>query len=228
MTILELEKRFIKLVNEAAYAHDEYTVMHDACRMMAVAIHNRFNMGESFRKYEQEFEDCRKKYGENFTKIAELFAITVEALELRREDFLGNLMSQIGTTAKSFGQFLTPTCVSKLMARINADGTAYTPGQIVKLSDPACGASVTLIEGAEAFIAKGVRQADIYILAEDLEDLAFSTSYVQLSLLGYAARVTRMNSLSRQVFEGPWYTPGFYLHGMPMRLAAERAKEKVA
>ena len=41
-------------------------------------------------------------------------------------------------------------------------------------------------------------------------------------MLGYAAVVTRRDTLSLKVYEGPWYTPCYFAHGMPMRLIAER------
>lgn len=53
---------------------------------------------------------------------------------------------------------------------------------------------------------------------EDLDPTASYISYTQFSLLGYPAIVTNQDSLSMKIYEGPWYTPGYYLHGMPMRL----------
>ena len=29
-----------------------------------------------------------------------------------------------------------------------------------------------------------------------------------------------------KVYEGPWYTPCYFAHGMPMRLLAERSRQK--
>ncbi len=216
----ERAKEFVKLLEQATGAYSLYNVMHDACRAMAIAIHNRFEMDkEKFDAYEREYLDIERKYGEKFDRVKEAFGVVVFALEEKREDFLGAIMSEIGTTEPGFGQFLTPTHVARLMARINGVPDGYEPGQIIKVNDPACGASVLLIESAEAMMAEGVRQSDLLLFAEDLEDLSFSVSYVQLSLLGYAVRVTRMDSLSGQVFDGPWYTPGYFIHAMPMRLS---------
>ena len=90
---------------------------------------------------------------------------------------------------------------------------------IVRLNDPCCGCGVLVIQGAEAFLAKGWRQADVLIDAGDIDGRALDMCYVQLSLLGYAAVVRHQNALTRQ-YLGPSpvrYTPGWYLHGFPMR-----------
>ena len=36
-----------------------------------------------------------------------------------------------------------------------------------------------------------------------------------------ASLAARMDSLSGKVYEGPWYTPGYFLHCMPIRRLAE-------
>ena len=43
-------------------------------------------------------------------------------------------------------------------------------------------------------------------------------SYVELSLLGYAAVVRHEYALTRQVLSRPRFTPGYFLHGFPMRV----------
>ena len=81
-----------------------------------------------------------------------------------------------------------------------------------------------LIESARKFVDAGGCRSDVLLLADDLDANAFNISFVQLSLLGWAAVVRRMDSLSGKVYEGPWFTPGYFLYCMPMRrLAAGRA-----
>ena len=99
-------------------------------------------------------------------------------------------------------------------------GIEYTPGKIISLSDPSCGSSVLLIEGAEKLLADGVRQADILIQAGDIDGRACDISYVQLSLLGYAAVVQHMDALAMRRISPDRFTPGYYLHCMPMRRVA--------
>jgi len=50
----------------------------------------------------------------------------------------------------------------------------------------------------------------------------FDISYVQLSLLGYAAVVQHADALAMRRISPDRFTPGYYLHGMPMRRASRR------
>ena len=74
-----------------------------------------------------------------------------------------------------------------------------------------------LIEGAEKLLADGVRQSDLVLVAGDIDGRACDISYIQLSLLGYAACVQHMDALSQRRISPDRYTPGWYLHSMPMR-----------
>ena len=58
------------------------------------------------------------------------------------------------------------------------------------------------------------------VLAGDIDGRACDISYVQLSLLGYAAVVQHMDALSQRRISPDRYTPGYYLHCMPMRRVA--------
>ena len=142
------------------------------------------------------------------------------ALERHREDFLGHALENLGAANTHNGQFLTPVHLSRFIAKVSCRGLDYTPGKIISLSDPACGSSVLLIEGAEQLLADGVRQADILIQAGDIDGRACDISYVQLSLLGYAAVVQHMDALAMRRISPDSFTPGYYLHCMPMRRVA--------
>ena len=168
-----------------------------------------------------------EKHGkENEAAFAQLFSAVAQKLEVTRTDFLGEVMTLMDATNKSTSQFLTPVCISRMMGRMTFERAEKpVPGEIVNLSDPCCGAGVLLIEGANAFMENGGRQGDILIRAEDLDFNAFNICYVQLSLLGFPAIVTLMDSISREVFEGPWYTPGYFIHAMPMRLAGRNTNQ---
>jgi hypothetical protein len=218
-------EEFIRMVEKLSGRYSPLQVFQDACRMMALAIHSALLCFDPAAKEraEREYAELVEKHGkENEAAFAQLFSAVAQKLEVTRTDFLGEVMTRMGATNKSTSQFLTPVDVSRMMARMTFERAEKpVPGEIVNLSDPCCGAGVLLIEGANAFIDAGGRQGDILIRAEDLDYNAFNIAFVQLSLLGFAAVVTRMDSLSREVFEGPWYTPGYFLHAMPMRLAGK-------
>ena len=144
------------------------------------------------------------------------------ALERDREDFLGHALEHLGAANTKNGQFLTPVCLSRVAARVGCAKKPedYEPGNIVKINDPSCGSSVLLIEGCEALHEAGVRGDDILVIAGDIDSRACDISYVQLSLLGYAAIVQHMDALAQKRYSPDRFTPGYFLHCMPMRRAS--------
>jgi len=221
----DLKPEFIKTLNSIARKFPTWQVFADAMRMMALTLRSPLLLEPCEKEEcERQFSDIEERYSEERSQIAKLFAIVMQALEESQTDFLGGVMERIGASNLGTDQYLTPTPVSSMMARVLAHPTDYKPGQIVTMSDPSCGASVMLIESARKFVEAGGCRSDVLLLADDLDANAFNISFVQLSLLGWAAAVRRMDSLSGKVYEGPWYTPGYFLYCMPMRrMAAGRA-----
>lgn len=218
MTNEELKKLFIKEVHEAARARYAVDVFADMVRTMALAIESPLTLGERRKAIEAEYAQIKGRYTEDeFVHFPIALAMVQMALERHREDFLGHALEALGAANTHNGQFLTPVCVSRMMAAVNCRGLDYTPGKIISISDPSCGSSVLLIEGAEAMIADGVNQADILVIAGDIDHRACDISYVQLSLLGCAAVVQHMDALSQRRISPDRFTPGYYLHCMPMR-----------
>ena len=213
---------FIKKLQTVSQSYDQNTIFQDVCRIFSLSLRGALAIQkeekDAIEDYYQKFVE---KYGNDcMRKIGDLFAIVVEALEMRRTDFLGHIYEKLNATKKGFGQFLTPESVSRFMSMVTFAGIKTSPGNIIKICDPTCGAGILLIEGAEEFINSGGRQGDILLFADDLDDTACCITYTQFSLLGYAAIVRRMDSLANVVYEGPWYTIGYFAHAMPMRLLA--------
>ena len=221
MTNEELKKLFIKEVHAAARGRYAVEVFADMVRTMALAIESPLTLGERRKAIEAEYAQIKGRYTEEeFSHFPVALAMVQMALERHREDFLGHALEELGAANTRNGQFLTPVCISRMMAAVNCRGIDYTPGKIISISDPSCGSSVLLIEGAEAMIADGVNQADILVLAGDIDGRACDISYVQLSLLGYAAVVQHMDALAQRRISPDRFTPGYYLHCMPMRRVA--------
>ena len=217
----DLKKEFIKEVHAAARARYAVEVFADMVRTMALALESPLTLGERRKAIEAEYAQIKGRYTEDeFVHFPIALAMVQMALERHREDFLGHALENLGAANTHNGQFLTPVCVSRMMAAVNCRGLDYTPGKIISISDPSCGSSVLLIEGAEAMIADGVNQADILVLAGDIDHRACDISYVQLSLLGYAAVVQHMDALAMKRISPDRFTPGYYLHCMPMRRVA--------
>ena len=214
----DLKKDFIKEVQAAARSRFAVDVFADMVRAWALAIESPLSLGERHKAIEDEYFQIKGRYEpEEFAHFPQALALVFLALEYHREDFLGHALEALGAANTRNGQFLTPVCVSRMMAKVGLSGFEHKPGEVVKLADSACGSSVLLIEGAEQLIAQGANQRDIVLVAGDIDGRACDISYVQLSLLGYAACVQHMDALACKRFSPDRYTPGWYLHGMPMR-----------
>lgn len=209
---------FRKMLPTVSNAYSPSDIFRDVCRIFSLSLRGAVTINKAERdEIEGMYASLAGRYGpDGMKKVGAMFAHLVEAMELKRSDFLGHVYEDLNATVKSFGQFFTPDCVSRMMARMTFSARPE-PGKVVTMNDCACGAGALLIEGAEAFVGCGGRQGDILIYAEDLDATACCIAYTQLSLLGYPAIVHHMDSLSRKVYEGPWFTVGYFLHGMPMR-----------
>lgn len=217
-----MDREFVKTLNSIARKFPIWQVFADAVRMMALTIRSPLLLDPGEREEcERQFANLAERYADEKSQMAKLFAIVVQALEDSQTDFLGGVMERIGSSNLGTDQYLTPTPVASSIARVLAVSADCEPGRIVTMSDPSCGASVMLIESARKFVEAGGRRSDVLLLADDLDANAFNISFVQLSFLGWAAVVRRMDSLTGKLYEGPWYTPGYFLHSMPMRRMAE-------
>lgn len=213
----ECHREFLRLLAAASRTRDQRGVFCDFCRAASLSLRGALVFGAEKADIERQYAALATEYGrDGMTAFSHMLAVVVEALDAKRSDLLGHIYEELNATNKHFGQFFTPDSVSRLMGEMTIPKPV--PGQIVTLADPAAGAGALLIEGAEHFIASGGRQGDIVIQADDLDATACCITYVQLSLLGYAAVVRRMDSLRMEVYEGPWFTFGYFAHGMPMRL----------
>ena len=217
----DLKKLFIGEVHAAAKSRYAVEVFADMARAMAIALESPIALGERRKAIEAEYAQIKSRYSEDeFTHFPIALALVQMALEQKREDFLGHALEELGAANTRNGQFLTPVCVSRFMAQVGLRGLESKPGEVVRLSDPSCGSSVLLIEGAEKLLQDGIPQRDILLIAGDIDGRACDISYVQLSLLGYAAVVQHMDALAQRRISPDRYTPGYYLHGMPMRRIA--------
>ena len=214
----DLKKLFVDEVHAAARSRYAVEVFADMVRMFAICLESPLVVGERHKALEDEYFQIKGRYTEDeFVHFPIALAMVQMALEKRREDFLGHALEHLGASNTRNGQFLTPVCVSRFMAQVGCQGIEYTPGTVIRLSDPSCGSSVLLIEGAEKLLADGVRQSDLVLVAGDIDGRACDISYIQLSLLGYAACVQHMDALAQRRISPDRYTPGWYLHCMPMR-----------
>lgn len=223
-------REFLKLLPKVSDHHNQRDIFCDACRIFCLSLRGAVTMDAKEKdEIEAEYQRYVTKYGkEGMEKICTLFSYVVDALELKRQDFLGHIYEELSATNKQFGQFLTPDSVARMMALITYQCENPKHGKIVKFNDCSCGAGALLIEAAEAFMSQGGRQGDLILYGEDLDPTACYITYTQFSLLGYPAVVTHQDTLSMKVYEGPWYTFGYFAHAMPMRLLCKHMDDAYA
>lgn len=211
---------FIRELTAMSARHNIITVFGDAVGMMAAALvmATARDMAAADREYKAIADRYTK---EEMAHLPKMLVSVIDALELRRESFLGPILEEVGAANQHNGQFLTPNDVAKMMAECNMDRYEHTPGKVVKIADPACGAGVTLIAQAEMLVQKKhVPQRDIFLIGGDIDKRAVDMTFVELTLLGYAARVDHMNALTMEVLSPARYTIGYYLHGIQWRAAS--------
>ena len=217
----ERHKEFIKLIEGAARSRSMVDVFGDAVHLMAQALWKQCLTDKAAAdEVEADWQRTRDMYSdEEYQNICKAFAVVAEALEHSRTEFLGVVLEHIGASNTRNGQFLTPECVARMMAECLTPNVAemHKAGEVITISDPSCGASVLLVEQAERLLEGGIPQSDIFVIAGDIDRRACDMSYIELSLLGYAARVDHMDALAMKEYSKPRYTIGYFLHGFPMR-----------
>ena len=171
----DFKKPMEKALKRLAGHRSNYEAWADFAIVGAAELAAPFFSGNSIQ---DDAKLARAKYDEDeLQAMAEMMGLTILALEENpNQDFLGSMFMALEIGNKHNGQFLTPVCVSRMMAGVGCLGIEYTPGKIISLSDPSCGSSVLLIEGAEKLLADGVNQADILVLAGDIDHRACDIS----------------------------------------------------
>lgn len=208
-------KPFIDEIMAASSHRHASEVITDAVHCMVQAMWQALCFGENRTKAAKDYADTRARFDEaEWEHVVKAFCHLCDALTVKREEFLGHVMEELGATNQHNGQFFTPVDMSSLMGDIMAEEPR---DEVIRLHDPCCGAGVLLIQGAEALLDKGWKQRNLCIVATDIDHRACDMCYVQLSLLGYAAVVQQVDALALKPFDTARYTPGWFLHGFPMR-----------
>lgn len=222
------QKEFVKVLESVTNRYHVMDVFSDFCAMAACSL------DKAFTHFPKEVEErymatvCKYTH-EEAQKFAILLSMVVEALEERRESFLGPVLEAIGAANVRNGQFLTPVSVANLCARTCTDGIAkgHKDGELLTISDPACGAGVLLISQGEALLAAGIHQRDIFLVGRDIDGRACDITFIELTLLGYAARIEHANALTLERLSRPRWTVGYYLNGTQWRENGGRNEEGV-
>lgn len=212
----------VKLYSSLIGAHQMWELWQDSMIMFALAISQTVDR-RFYGKREQMYLDISHKYTPDEMRVfPQIFGEIVMQLEANSEqDLLGDLYMQLDLGSHWHGQFFTPYNVCAMMAQLQFP--ADIPIDDVKpfsCVDCACGGGALLIAAGHAYCKRvlnaGVNGQDyICLFAQDLSQVSAMMCYVQLSLLGFAAKIKIGDSLLHPMLDSDngediWYTPVWF------------------
>ncbi|KKO08576.1 hypothetical protein LCGC14_0045160 [marine sediment metagenome] len=217
-TLAEHKKAFLSLFSETARYHHRFKVFCDFVTVSAIALRNTQYRSDPL---EAEYHLIMKAYEpDDRIRLCELYAITVMALELGPEDFLGDIFMDLELGDARRGQFYTPKNVSKMMAEMsfaNLD-ERLKEKPFITISEPACGAGGMILPIVDILMRSGHRpEQTIWVQAVDVDRTAALMCYIQFSLWAIPAEVIVGNCLTLEIRE-VWHTPMHHMMGWRARL----------
>jgi type I restriction-modification system DNA methylase subunit len=216
-------KEFVKLLESIKPEKNTYDVFSDWLILAAAGLY----AWKKDPKVESEYMEVAKNYSkEDLDKHTQLLMITVNALEEKDQDFLGEIFIDGEYTNDRKAQFFTPFHISELMAEINFGDTDFPKDKVCTVYDPCCGSGVMLVASISVMKKRKIDfQRDVFFLGTDIDARCARMAYIQLSLLGAPAVITCGNTLTKETF---WERETFFYHfsGMDFRLRnSEETKE---
>ncbi|MEN4169442.1 SAM-dependent DNA methyltransferase [Serratia marcescens] len=222
LTFTEAQNQFISLFGQTARYHHRYKVFSDFVQCGAIAIHNRFCPDDALEK---QYMSLIKGYErEDVERLAHLLALVRIALAAKPCDFLGMAFMNLELGDKHRGQFFTPWSVASMMAKVQFTGLEQRllTQPFVTISEPACGGGAMMIAAAAEIQALGYMPSQhMWVSCVDIDVVAMSMAYIQLSSLGIPGEVVLGNALAderRLVM----CTPMHWLEQWPLRLQTLR------
>lgn len=207
------------------YSRSAWEVWADVITVMACSMANAVDKEpKRYENREAEYARCIERLG-GVEEPAQLFAITVEALEKNPDqDFLGELYMNLELGNHWKGQFFTPYCVSRCMAEISLGDfqTQVDKQGWISICDPCVGGGAMLIAAANTIRRQKVSYSHhVMFVGQDIDRIVGMMAYIQLSLLGCPGYMVIGNSLTNPVTGNPlqpmekegqefWYTPLYF------------------
>lgn len=199
--IAAIQKQIDDLLNECASHESHNTVFRDWVELMACAI--RANIMKD-PAYEEQYQQVAKKYTKDqIAKFHQCYALLVSLFDHEINDWLGNIFMSSGAGDTKSGQFFAPFQACELAAALT-EPTGQPP---FFLMEPTCGAGGMLLASIKKLASKGINfQQDLNIEANDIDPHCVRMCYVQLSIIGAAAKITLGNALYNECLD-TWLTP---------------------
>ena len=222
-------KDFIRGFEKLSVRHSAFKVFSDFCAMTAISISNSLTFSES---REQEYLRIVKAYSPDEREmLPQMVAAIVQEMTPAQgktpkyRDVLGGLFESLSLQDGWKGQFFTPQVVSDMMGQtvIRKSCSDIQKKGYVKCHEPCIGGGANVIGLVNAMFDAGLNPCkQLLVEAFDIDQRCIYMSYIQLSLMGIPAALQRVNTLTLEVFDTPWFTPIFILDAWADKLQLER------
>ena len=224
---VNIPKEFNRLLHEVDTSKSVSEIFNDFLTLSIYSIAQPFYRSQII---EEKYLNTAKKYSrKQLDYFAAMNAYTLISLDMGMKDFLGEMFNMNGLGEHRKGQFFTPYHVSKLMGRLHCINLKVDieNKDFITMCEPCCGSGGMVIAFADCMKEEGINfQQKLYVEAMDIDEICYKMAYLQLSLLGIAAKVQLGNSLTLEVKE-TLYTPMFFINGFYRRLKEFKEIEEV-
>lgn len=224
---VNIPKEFNRLLHEVDTSKSVSEIFNDFLTLSIYSIAQPFYRSQII---EEKYLNTAKKYSrKQLDYFAAMNAYTLISLDMGMKDFLGEMFNMNGLGEHRKGQFFTPYHVSKLMGRLHFINLKVDieNKDFITMCEPCCGSGGMVIAFADCMKEEGINfQQKLYVEAMDIEEICYKMAYLQLSLLGIAAKVQLGDSLTLKVKE-TLYTPMFFINGFYRRLKEFKEIEEV-
>ncbi|MFT2794010.1 N-6 DNA methylase [Serratia sp. T13T92] len=221
-------KQFISVFAHTAQNMRRWDVFRDFITLAASELDMvRIRTPENIERSRQICDGYTAADHDNMKK---LFCLMVTALEGEFHDFLGAIFMELELGSDQMGQFFTPYSIQLMMAKmLTGDIAAVVQKQgWIELHEPACGAAGMVLAYAQCMLEAGLNPSEhLYVECIDIDPVAADMAFIQLSLLGIAAKVITGNALTTK-FTRVRYTPIYYINEWEGRLALRQSVEALA
>lgn len=212
MEVFEIKQLFKELNKR----HNPHQVFNDFLELSALSISNSIDL-KNYKVREERYREISKRYTKNelnlFSDILGELAVDLE----KPKDVLGDMLMELEEGNKIKGQYFTPFHICLLNAAIAFDEEKLKENGFLVVNEPSCGGGSLIIALYVTMLKRGYNpEKQLKVIARDLDLKSVFMCYIQLSLLGVAAKVEHSNALSCETFS-EWKTPEWILGGWQYR-----------
>lgn len=218
-------QEIIKILEKVSYKHSILYVFQDFIALMALEISAKTEcLIKDVSNRIEQIKVITKKYNEEEIKYYEQFKqlVSKEISENRFQDFFGVIFHELSLQNKYKGQFFTPYTVSYAIAKMNIGNLEK---DIIYIGEPSGGSGGMCIAACQVTEEQGLNYSSKLLFeVNDIDINCVYMSYIQLSLIGAAARINHKNSLSSEHFDS-FITLGAIANRSFERLRVQKQEE---